>query len=103
MRTTPIQMPYCTCPSCGGRIDAATAAVSPDDGSTPTPEPGDITFCIYCAEILLFKEDMTVRTATKADLEPLDIPTQMRLLLIQETVRSMAAKRLQRPEGGHAN
>lgn len=103
MRATPIKMPYCTCPSCGGRLDAATAAVSPDDGPAPTPEPGDLTFCIYCAEVLLFNEDMTVRAATKADLEPLDIPTQMKLLLMQETVKRLATKRIERQEGTHAH
>lgn len=103
MRATQIKLPICKCPSCGGRLDAATAAISPQDGESRGPSDGDITFCIYCAEVLIFNADLTTRKAEKKDLSHLDVGDIQQLISMQNVVRSLAAKRLKRQEGTNAH
>lgn len=55
------------CPLCGYTLDAATNA---DSGDKIAPKPGDVTVCFGCAGILEFTEDMGVRLADVATLEP---------------------------------
>ncbi len=46
------------CPYCQHELDTVTSApMNPE----ATPSEGDITVCIECASVLIFKEDLTVR------------------------------------------
>jgi hypothetical protein len=53
------------CPHCGHPIDGAAAVAS-----ERAPEPGDVTICIYCADILEFDEHMVLRRCDIEKLEP---------------------------------
>ena len=52
----------CRCPSCNAKLDHSTAI---DQVSAPTA--GDLSVCFYCAEKLVFNEDLTLRLMTPAD------------------------------------
>lgn len=57
------QTPEAICPWCGTPLNAATG-VTCEDG----PSEGDISICAKCCEILIFKEDLTLRKPTAAEL-----------------------------------
>lgn len=52
------------CPGCGRGLTYERARRR---GGDP-PRPGDLSVCIYCAEALVFNDDMSVRQATVGDL-----------------------------------
>lgn len=57
-------VPRSVCPACGASADRASG-IDHDH----KPEPGDATVCFYCGELLIFTAELTLRTATPADLE----------------------------------
>jgi hypothetical protein len=67
--------PENACPACGKRLDAAT---STSDPAHVTSE-GDVSICIYCAGVAVFKADLTLRTMTPE--EWLEMPLEHRKLV----------------------
>ena len=61
------RVPECSCPFCGHRLDSAMAA----DPANPDakPDPGDVTICISCAQILVFTDDLTLRASMPGEIE----------------------------------
>lgn len=55
------------CPHCGHVMDSVIAAF-PDDNDK-VPGVGDITLCIKCAAILVFKPDLGVRRITVKEMK----------------------------------
>jgi hypothetical protein len=53
------------CPACDRGVDAATSA----EGLDATPKDGDFSICAYCASLLIFRADQTLRTATEHEIE----------------------------------
>jgi hypothetical protein len=60
-------LPEQQCPHCKHKLDAATSAT----GETCTPTPGCLTICAYCSRVLIFEAGLTVRPATREDLDTL--------------------------------
>jgi RNase P subunit RPR2 len=60
------------CPDCKNLLSAATSIES--DESTQ-PRPNDLTICIYCASILIYNKDFSLRRATESDLDSLSADT----------------------------
>lgn len=58
----PVEVPECFCPSCGGKLSAATALKA---GTTPSP--GDISLCAGCGQWLVYDEGLRSRMPTKAE------------------------------------
>jgi hypothetical protein len=56
------------CYTCGYLYDA----VSPRDGSTDTPVPGNWAICINCGEVAVFGLDLRRRPLTEAERRDLD-------------------------------
>lgn len=54
------------CPKCGERMNGAT-----DPLGSAVPTPGDLSVCVYCGNVLVFNHDMTVRDATRYDVQKL--------------------------------
>lgn len=48
------------CPHCGYRVDAA----SPAGDKPATPKEGDISLCICCRGVSVFRADLTLRLPT---------------------------------------
>jgi len=67
-----------TCPLCFKLIDAAT-----NIETKRAPEPGDVTICVYCSSWLIFNDDMTLRAASRQDID--DLPKDFVYRLIQAT------------------
>lgn len=86
LRDTP--MPECSCPWCHQKLDAAMAADPSDPDATPSP--GDATVCIYCAQVLVFADDLTLRAAM-----PGEIPMTPALRRAQELVRQLDRRTMQ--------
>lgn len=65
----------CLCPNCGYMMDTARELVDANSfkGSTEThqPTPGDITICLKCQTVNVFKEDHTVEILPQEDWEKL--------------------------------
>jgi|SRR5215472_626281 len=70
-------MPEDKCPVCGYKINAA----SDINGNNKVPEPDDITFCLKCAAILVFKDDLYVRHMKPDDL--IDVSFDFLVFLIE--------------------
>lgn len=69
MKTT--RTPISICPSCDRDLDSATCA----NTDSVVPVRGDISVCLYCGEISVFKDDLRLRSITELEIEmiPLDI------------------------------
>lgn len=77
------EIPASTCPSCGYRMDRAGNLTGKG-----APEPGDLTMCFGCAEVLAFNDDMTHRVV--APEEFLDLPMEVRRMFLR--LREVHAK-----------
>ena len=56
------------CPKCFTILSAATNM----DDENLRPKPGDVTVCLYCAEVLVFNEDLTLRRPLAGEIEDPD-------------------------------
>lgn len=50
------KMPRCNCLDCGYPMDAAS---NPFTGHKPSP--GDVSICLECGHIMVFKKNLTIR------------------------------------------
>jgi len=82
------EFPNAACPFCGAKLDRATCAEN--DHSEPTP--GDLSICMYCAEVLEFNADMQLKQASLSTLLELD---QKQHALIDKAVQRIRARRPQ--------
>lgn len=73
--------PSCPCPYCGARLDACTGI-----SGTSRPQPGDPSICAYCAGLLVFALDGTVREPDELELAVL--LNHQQLMLAQRAVRA---------------
>lgn len=71
-----------SCPKCNSKIDS----ISDSSNKDLTPMPGDLSICFNCACILILKEDLTVRSITKDELDKLDKETVDRLACVQLSI-----------------
>ena len=79
-----INLPASTCPHCGYELDAASNA----DGTDQQPEPGAISLCIKCQEILEFDEDLQLIAATEETLDSIDDETMATINDIRAMLRA---------------
>lgn len=85
-----------TCPTCGRRLNAASAA----DGSPVRPKLGDFSVCIGCARILRFDEEREPVLAVADDLAELaaEEPETLQLLMLaHRAVRSLLTRPAKEP------
>lgn len=75
--------PSCPCPSCGYTGNKATSR-----NQGPAPKPGDIGVCMRCAEVLEYKEDMTLQLAQLSTLMKMDQLQHAAVTLMQERIRT---------------
>jgi hypothetical protein len=78
IKTTKTGKDYC--PGCNALIDHATSF------DNNTPNPGDITICFYCAEILYFSEDMSVDILPDVLLNEMDEKTRAYISQVQKAI-----------------
>jgi hypothetical protein len=52
------------CTNCGKMLDGATSS----DADETSPEPGNITICLYCGELMRYENDLTLGKLTDADM-----------------------------------
>ncbi len=74
------------CPFCGVKLDEATCV----ENNQSEPGPGDISICMYCAEILEFDANMQLKQATLSTLLELD---QAQHALLDKAVERIRARR----------
>lgn len=79
------KLPACSCPNCGKNLDQTTCLADRE-----TPEPGDLTICIGCAEVLEFGPDMALHIT---DSKHLDADYQESIKMAQERIRKMNEKK----------
>lgn len=72
------------CPTCDKKLDA----VSAEDG-VESPQPGDITVCFYCGEILKFSNDMILEKLPQELFDSFEKDFKEEILFIQEQIRMM--------------
>lgn len=60
------RVPSAPCPTCGKKLDAATCM-----SSDAQPRPGDYTVCLYCANVLRFRDGMKLAVLSLEDAEDL--------------------------------
>lgn len=64
------------CPGCDSMLDASSWAMEAD---MPAPEPGDLTICLYCGELLMFDDDRCPTLKPTAEELKQGNPEQMKL------------------------
>ena len=57
------------CPCCGAKLDLAEDC----EAKTRAPLPGDLSLCMYCAELLQFKEGGTLEGAATVRIGGVEI------------------------------
>lgn len=77
------KLPASRCPLCGLESNAAS---SPEGA---TPDPGDITICMHCAGLLVFTDDMRLRTATNAEIAELPRSAALKVRTYQTAVENL--------------
>jgi hypothetical protein len=63
--------PAAVCPACGFGLGYCSAVSGPLEREAGGPQPGDLSLCGRCAELLIFAEGGKLRRAELADLVPL--------------------------------
>ena len=81
MKTGTTRMGIDYCPSCGMCCDTAT-----DINGTATPVPGDLSVCFYCADFLMFSEDMALIVMPDIVFENLPEDTITQLIMVREAI-----------------
>jgi hypothetical protein len=92
-------LPSWVCPFCYQQLELASPCVA--DGRPP--EAGDCTVCIYCGELCVLADDLTLRRWTAADREAL---SEMFLRTIAAGIRESIARteaRARREQGDEFN
>jgi hypothetical protein len=74
-----------SCLHCGAPLDGASGV-----GVDASPDPGDITVCIYCGHIMAFADDLTMRPLT--DAEAYEAAGDERILAIQKARAALEPK-----------
>ncbi len=90
MKATTTGVPPCRCPSCKALLDVATTL------GPRRPKPNDITVCGFCAVLLVFEEDLSVRLMTPTEIEEFrkaDPEGYKQLRAFRSVVEQMAARR----------
>lgn len=80
-----MKVPESTCPTCNFRSNYATCVAD----KNALPEAGDFSVCIECGEILVFKENLTLRAVTLDDLVSLPEELHTELERMQRAVRQL--------------
>lgn len=60
MTLTYTRVPPTCCESCGSPLDAATST----DTSNSVPKEGDVSICIVCLAVSIYRADQTMRPVT---------------------------------------
>jgi hypothetical protein len=79
------EMQPCACLNCGKVTDAASSV-----GTEATPEPGDISICLYCGHIMAFTDALTMRELN--DEEIVRIAGDLRIVAIQTARKKVFEK-----------
>jgi len=58
------------CPVCSSELDRATEAGSVDGDA---PKSGDISVCLYCSSVLIFKDDLGIRLVKQEEIDGWDV------------------------------
>lgn len=74
------------CPSCGKLLDGATQLRDASEHQE-TPKAGDATICLYCANVAVFADDLTLRKPTP--VEDKQFARDPRMLLAKMAILSM--------------
>jgi hypothetical protein len=92
------RVPATTCLGCGKPLDGATAVVVDEDTS---PDPGDLTVCIYCGHLMAFGDDLQLRELTPE--EQVYIAGDKRILAVMRTRVAMGMTTEEEDDGIHGN
>jgi hypothetical protein len=77
--STPTGTDYCPC--CGHIIEAATNV-----DSELAPDPGDVTICLYCCNLLMFSDDMQLIKFPKVLFSTLSEEMRGKLSKVQQAI-----------------
>lgn len=78
--------PDSRCPRCSAQLTGALNPTSEDD-----PSADDLSVCTYCAAVLVFNHDLTLRPATPEELQSLSSLLRARLRLYVDFVEKRNA------------
>jgi len=60
-----MQTKQCACLNCGHSLSASGTVA---DGVSAAPHGGDYTVCLYCSHLMVYKDDLSVRNPTSAEI-----------------------------------
>lgn len=78
------------CPLCHHRIESAPTVEDHEIIS----QPGDFSICFYCACILIYRPDLTVREATTEEVKDLDLKMLDQLVMVQQHILAYRKKEI---------
>lgn len=66
-------LPESQCPTCGYKVGAASVGADVCESNNPRhPQPGDLSICFKCGELLVFGRDLRLSLASINDVIDLD-------------------------------
>ena len=60
-----MQTKRCACLNCGHLLSASGTI---QDGVSAAPHEGDYTVCLYCSHLMVYRDDLSVRNLTSAEI-----------------------------------
>lgn len=85
-------MPFDTCPYCACRLDAASGVADKGDDDPGRPDPGSLSVCIQCGQVLIFDETLKLRKPAHNELKRVfsEDPKAARIIrALQKAVRDL--------------
>jgi len=77
------------CPECNRQLDDAMET----SGCDVRPSPGDLTVCAYCAALLEYNDDYSLKTFTKERFNKLDKRDRIMLVKAQKVINGYNNKK----------
>lgn len=90
-----------TCPYCFRKNEAATAIDEEAAKQGISPEEGDISLCIGCAEIAVYTKEKTLRKVEENDLTDVDLLDIQKAQSIIKEFHDSYPETIQAPETHH--
>lgn len=86
------RLPYDTCPYCNHRLDAVSGVTEKGGDDPGKPDPGSLSVCISCAQVLIFDDTMKLRKPAHNELKRIyrEDPKAARVLrVVQKGIRAI--------------
>lgn len=87
------------CCGCGKVLDAATPVDQSDGEHDPTP--GSYTVCAYCATLMVYDQDLSLRSLSPEELADMPLDLRVQIQRVRYVIAQQMARRRTKSEEAH--